>query len=64
MGEKMKEIGPTKIHRQFSTYVLMIVDFGRALGTSRVLDARRRGAPTETYKQYAARRSDRRQRGR
>ncbi len=36
-------------------------DFGQSLGTSKVLDARRRGAPTEAYKQYAAKRSDRRQ---
>ena len=39
-----------KIHHQISVYVLMIVDFLRALGTSEVLDARRRGAPTEAYK--------------
>jgi len=39
-----------KIHHQISVYVLMIVDFGRALGTSKVLDARRRGVPTEAYK--------------
>ena len=37
----------------------MAVDFGVTLGTNKVLDARRRGAPTEAYKQYAARRSDR-----
>jgi hypothetical protein len=34
--------------------------FRQSLGTSKVLDARRRGAPTEAYRQYAARRSDRR----
>jgi len=49
MGEKMKGIGTTKIHHQLSTYALIIVDFGRALGTSKVLDVRRRGVPTEAY---------------
>ena len=31
-----------KIHHQISVYALMIVDFGRALGISKVLDVRRR----------------------
>jgi len=38
--------------------------FGQSLGTSKVLAARRREAPSEAYKQYAARRSDRRQHSR
>ena len=38
--------------------------YGISLGTSEVLDARRQGAPTEAYKRYAARRSDRRQHSR
>jgi len=38
--------------------------FWLTLGTSKVLDARRRGATTEAYEQYAAGRSDRRQRSR
>jgi hypothetical protein len=33
--------------------------FWESLDTSEVLAVRRRGAPTEAYKQYAARRSDR-----
>ena len=39
-------------------------DFGLSLGTSKVLDVRRQGATAEAYEQYAARRSDRRQRRR
>jgi hypothetical protein len=35
---------------RFSGDVIMIVDFGRALGISKVLDSRRRGVPTEAYK--------------
>ena len=33
---------------------MIIKDLGQSLGTSKVLDARRRGVPTEAYKQYAA----------
>jgi len=50
-----------KIHHQISAYALMIVDSGRTLGTSMVLDVcklslrnpalrERRGVPTEAYK--------------
>ena len=35
-----------KIHHQIPVHVITLVDFGRALGASEVLDARRRGVPT------------------
>ena len=40
---------------------MIAMDFDESLGTSEVLDTRRQGGPTEECKQYAARRSDRRQ---
>jgi hypothetical protein len=40
------------------------MDFGATLGASEVFDVRRRGEATEAYEQYAAGRSDRRQRSR
>jgi len=51
----------SKIHHQISAYALMIVDSGKTLGTSMVLDVcklslrnpalrERRGVPTEAYK--------------
>jgi len=50
LRQKINPQAKSKIHHQISVYVLMIVDFGRALGTSKVLDVRRRGVPTEAYK--------------
>ncbi|MBW2609180.1 MAG: hypothetical protein JRC68_02415 [Deltaproteobacteria bacterium] len=52
----------TKIHRQNSESSTKMENFGLSLATRKVLDARCRGVTTEAYEQYAAGRSDRRQR--
>ena len=51
----------SKIHHQIRVFLVAPVDFGTTLAIIKVLDARRRGATTEAYRQYAAGRSDRRQ---
>jgi hypothetical protein len=54
----------SQIHRQALKSSFKSCGFEEFLITSKVLDARRRGATTEAYEQYAARRSNRRQRSR
>jgi hypothetical protein len=64
LNKSTSPISLTKIHHQNCWRGMIIKDFGESLGTSKLLDARHWGAPTEAYKQYGARRSDRKQRSR
>jgi hypothetical protein len=60
-GAISNRVRRSRIHRQIPERWFAPCGLGRCLIAIKVPDARRRGATTETYEQYVARRNDRRQ---